>query len=369
MTADESVLLLTPGPLTTSPSVREAMLRDWGTWDDDYNLGVVTPIREGLVNLATGSRPEDYTTILMQGSGTFSLESMIGSALPPTGKLLVLANGCYGHRLAQIAQRLKIDHMIQDPGGLKHPDLRLLETTLAKDPAITHVAVVHHETSAGMMNPLADIARIVKAADRLILVDSMSAFGGVPLDVAALDIDFLVSSANKCLQGVPGFGFIMAKISELKKTQNYARSLSLDMYDQWAGMEEKKGKWRFTSPTHVVHAFYQAMKELKQEGGVQARFDRYSESHRRLVQGMESMGFCCVLPADLRSPFITSFHSPVSKEYKFTRFYELLKQKGFIIYVGTIEGIDCFRVGTIGHVFPEDIDRFLAAVKESIYWT
>lgn len=368
MTDDNPYILLTPGPLSTSPSVRRAMLRDWCTWDDDYNLGIVTPIREGLVTLATATRPLDYSCVLMQGSGTFSVESMIGSAVPDSGKLLVLANGAYGDRLAKIAACLKINHLVHDCGELARPDLDLLERTLAGDPEITHVVVVHNETTTGMMNPLTDIARIVKSHQRTLLVDSMSAFGGVPLDIAELDIDFIVSSANKCIQGVPGFGFIIAKISELEKTKGVARSLSLDLYEQWRGMEEGKGKWRYTSPTHVTRAFHQAMLELDEEGGVVARHKRYCENQRRLVAGMEGLGFKCVLPHEFQSPIITGFYNPDSGEYNFMKFYTLLKEKGFVIYPGKVTGIDSFRIGTIGHVFPEDIDRLIVAVAESMYW-
>jgi 2-aminoethylphosphonate-pyruvate transaminase len=361
-------LLLTPGPLSTSPTVRAAMLRDWCTWDDAYNRGVVTPIREELVALASTTHPDAYTAILMQGSGTFSVEAMIGSTVPHDGKLLALANGEYGNRLGRIARTLGIDTVIHDSGELAPPDLEMLDAALAKDAAITHVVCVHNETTTGMLNPLGTIARIVKRHGRLFLVDSMSAFGGLPMDIAQLDIDFLVSSANKCLQGVPGFGFVIAKKSELAKCQGRARSLSLDLYDQWQGMEKGHGKWRFTSPTHVVRAFAEALKELVEEGGVSARFARYTENHRRLVSGMETLGFRCLLPSSLQSPIITAFHDPESPEYEFTRFYDLLKTKGFVIYPGKVTGVNSFRIGTIGHVFPEDIDRLVLAVEECKFW-
>ncbi len=361
-------LLLTPGPLSTSPTVRAALLRDWCTWDDDYNLGIVTPIREGLVKIASATKPEDYTAVLMQGSGTFSVEAMIGTAVPADGKLLVLANGEYGNRLGRIAQTLKINTVVHDSGELAPPDLGKLEAALRNDAAITHVVCVHNETTTGMLNPLAAIARIVKGQGRIFLVDSMSAFGGILLDVAALGIDFIVSSANKCIQGVPGFGFVIARKSELAKCAGRARSVSLDIYDQWSSMEKGHGKWRFTSPTHIVRAFAQAMKELAEEGGVAARFARYTENQRRLVTGMERLGFRCVLPHALQSPIITGFYNPEAPGYDFMKFYALLKTKGFVIYPGKVTGINSFRIGTIGHVFPEDIDRLIVAVEASRYW-
>jgi 2-aminoethylphosphonate-pyruvate transaminase len=365
---ENDYLLLTPGPLSTSPTVRAAMNRDWCTWDDDYNVGVVTPIREKLVQLATTSRPDDYTCVLLQGSGTFSVESMIGSTIPPDGKLLVLANGAYGNRLAQIAARLNINHIVHDCGELARPDLAHLGETLSDDPKITHVVAVHNETTTGMMNPLEDIASIVKSQDRILLVDSMSAFGGVPLDIAELGIDYMVSSANKCIQGVPGFGFVIGRVAHMKQTKGWARSLSLDIHDQWQCMEHGRGKWRYTSPTHVVRAFYQALIELEEEGGVAARHARYTENQRRLVTGMERLGFRCVLPVEYHSPIITGFRSPEHSDYEFHRFYGLLKAQGFVIYPGKVTGIASFRIGSIGHVFPEDIDRLIIAIQASMYW-
>ncbi len=361
-------ILLTPGPLSTSVTVRRAMLRDWCTWDDDYNGDIVTPIREGLVKLASSVRPEDYTCVLMQGSGTFSVESMIGSVLPTDGRLLILSNGGYGARLVEIAKRLRIDHVVHDTGELAPPDLVRLEETLETDGSISHVVMVHNETTTGMMNPLTDVARIVKAAQKVFLVDSMSAFGGVPFDLGELGIDFLVSSANKCIQGVPGFGFVLAKRDELIKTKGFARSLSLDLYSQWQTLEEGGGKWRYTSPTHVVRAFAQAMVELEEEGGVPARFARYTENQRILVEGMERLGFRTVLPRELQSPIITGFYDPESDQYEFKRFYSLLKEKGFVIYPGKVTGISSFRIGTIGHVFPEDFRRLINVIGESMYW-
>jgi len=356
-------LLLTPGPLSTSPTVREAMLRDWCTWDDDYNLGVVTPIREKLVALASAEKPEEFTCVLMQGSGSFAVESMIGSVVPPQGRLLVLANGEYGNRLARIARMLRIETVVHDSGELAPPDLEKLEQTLTEDPGISHVVCVHNETTTGMLNPLAEIAETVKRHGRVFLVDSMSAFGGIPFDMARLGIDFLVSSANKCIQGVPGFGFVLAKKTVFDECAGYARSHSLDLYDQWKTMETGKGKWRFTSPTHTVRAFLQALKELDEEGGVEARYARYCENQRRLVAGMEELGYRSLLPHSLHSPIITGFLEP-EENFSFRPFYDALKQRGFVIYPGKVTQVASFRIGTIGHVFPEDIDRLLAAVAE-----
>jgi 2-aminoethylphosphonate-pyruvate transaminase len=361
-------ILLTPGPLSTSPTVRKALLRDWCTWDDDYNLGVVTPIREKLAQLAAGDQAADYTAVLMQGSGSFSVEAMIGTAVPRDGKLLILANGAYGDRLATIASYLEIDHIVHDCGELAQPDQQKLKQALDDDAAISHVVLVHNETTTGMLNPLEEIAAIVKAAGRILMVDAMSSFGGIPIDVPGLGIDYIVSSANKCIQGVPGFGFVVCRRSALEQCGNNARSLSLDLFDQWRTMETGKGKWRFTSPTHTVRAFAQAMQELEEEGGIPARFARYTENHRILIEGMEGLGFKCILPPDWQSPIITGFHSPDAPGYTFQAFYDTLKTHGFVIYPGKVTGIESFRIGTIGHVFPDDIARLIEAVEHSRTW-
>jgi len=360
-------ILLTPGPLSTTASVKETMLRDWCTWDDSYNHAVVEDIRRRLVELATKSK--GYTTVLMQGSGTFAVESTIGTMMPKTGgKLLVLVNGAYGARIVQIAQYLGIDHAVLDFGEINRVEPSRVDETLTADPSITHVALVHNETTTGMLNPLAKIAEQVRRHGKLFMVDAMSSFGGIPMDIGDLGIDFLVSSSNKCIQGVPGFGFVICKKERLATCEGNARSLSLDLYDQWKTMENQGGKWRFTSPTHVVRAFQQAMNELDAEGGVIARFDRYYNNQRILVEGMERLGFKPLLAKEFHSPIITSFYNPVSPEYDFAEFYNRLKRLGFVIYPGKVSVANCFRIGTIGDVTPEDIRQLIVAIEGNLFW-
>ena len=363
-------LLLTPGPLSTSRTVREAMLRDWCTWDRDYNEGIVQVIRQTLVGLATGSpeQQEAYTSVLMQGSGTFAVESVIGSVVPKDGHLVVLANGAYGQRIAKIAKVLGIRHDVLDRGELEPPDLEHLERHLTSAPSVTHVAMVHGETTTGMLNPIAAAGEIAKRHGKTFIVDAMSTFGGVPIDVASIGIDFLVSSANKCVQGVPGFGFILARRESLAACAGRARSLSLDLFDQWQTMEQGQGKWRFTSPTHVVRAFAQALVELEKEGGITARCQRYTANQRRLVEGMTSLKFQPLLKAEYQSPIITAFHNPSSPQYRFDEFYARLKSSGFVIYPGKVSAMDTFRIGTIGEVYATDIESLLSAVETAIYW-
>ena len=304
----------------------------------------------------------------MQGSGTFSNESIIGSIIPEKGKLLVLANGAYGDRIALIAKTLKINTAVHESGELAPPDLERLEEALQQDKEITHVSLVHCETTTGMLNPIEKIARIVKNYGKVLFVDTISSFGGIRMDIDELGIDFCVGSSNKCIQGVPGFGFIFAEREELIKCKGQARSLSLDLYDQWQMMETDKGKWRYTSPTHVVRAFYQALAELEEEGGIARRHERYSENHRVLVGGMRKLGFKTLLPDEYQAPIITAFYSPGSEKYDFQTFYDRLKEKGFVIYPGKVTKIDSFRIGNIGHVFPDDMNRLVRAIEESMFW-
>ena len=359
-------LLLTPGPLSTTPTVRNAMLKDWCTWDDEYNIDVVEVIRDKLVALATEKL--GYTSVLMQGSGTASVEATIGSVIDKNGKLLVVDNGAYGARIAQIAQYLSIPCHVISPGETAQPTLSEVENALITDPSITHVAIVHCETTTGMLNPIEPIAALAKQHNKIVILDAMSSFGGIPMDIADLGIDYMISSANKCIQGVPGFGFVIAKQSELEQCKGRARSLTLDLYDQWNCMEKNQGKWRFTSPTHTVRAFYQALLELEIEGGITARHTRYQTNQTTLVSGMRSLGFEPLLSDELHSPIITSFYSPAHDDYQFKEFYARLKVQGFVIYPGKVSNADCFRIGNIGDVYPKDIQRLISVVENAMYW-
>lgn len=361
MNTKRNYLLLTPGPLSTSETVREAMLQDWCTWDKDYNEGIVTPIRKGLLALA-GLDENEYTDVLLQGSGTYCVEATIGAVVKPDDKLLILANGAYGQRMAQIAAYYHIDHVLVSLHETELITGEVARKALEANPGITHLSMVHSETTTGLLNPIEEVAEVLKGRGITFIVDAMSSFGGVPIDIRKLDIDFLVSSANKCIQGVPGFGFIIAKKEKMMATKGHARSLSLDIYTQWEAMEKGGGKWRFTSPTHVVHAFFQAMQELNEEGGISARYERYRENHRTLVDGMRALGFKTLLPDASQGPIITSFLYP-SATFDFVSFYEKLKAKGFVIYPGKISDADTFRIGNIGDVFPDDMKALLQAIR------
>lgn len=354
-------LLLTPGPLSTSESVRQAMLQDWCTWDKDYNEGVVTVIREQLLKLA--GLDGEYTTVLLQGSGTYAVEATLSCAVRPQDKLLIVANGAYGKRMGDIARRHGLNHVLVSLKETAPVTPEAVRRALEEHPDISHLAMVHCETTTGILNPVEVVARAIRGRGLTFIVDAMSSFGGIPIDIRKLGIDFLVSSANKCIQGVPGFGFVIARRSSLSRCEGASRSLSLDLYDQWAEMEKGRGKWRFTSPTHVVRAFFQAMKELEEEGGIEARHDRYRENHAVLVEGMRRSGFRTLLPDELQSPIITSFLYP-EEDFDFQKFYEALKERGFVIYPGKISEAPTFRIGNIGDVFPDDFRRLAEAVAD-----
>ncbi|MCP3739265.1 2-aminoethylphosphonate--pyruvate transaminase [Rossellomorea sp. BNER] len=355
-------ILLTPGPLSTSDTVRSVMQKDWCTWDEEY-LQLVQTIRQKLVILATHQHI-DYTAVLMQGSGTFTVESVIGSVIPKEkGKLLIATNGAYGTRIAKIASMLNIPVAVLQEKENESISPKDIENILLEDPDITHVAVVHCETTTGILNPVEEICHVAKNLGKVTIVDAMSSFGGIEIDVHEWQIDYLISSSNKCIQGVPGFGFVIAKREGIEACKGHARSLSLDLYDQWYTMEKFYGKWRFTSPTHTVRAFYQALLELEKEGGVHERNKRYEENQTLLVDEMKKIGFQAFIDRNRQSPIITSFLYP-DDHFDFQSFYQFLKEKGFVIYPGKVSEVQTFRIGNIGEVYPEDINKLVDSIKE-----
>ena len=356
-------VLFTPGPLTTSQTVKQAMLRDLGSRDFEF-IGLVKEIRQKLVEVGQADQSE-YTTVIVQGSGTFGLEAVVSSTVPPDGKLLVLINGAYGKRIAKIASILKIDTVKLDYPENTTPNLQEIEDTLQADGQITNVSVVHCETTTGIVNPIEEIGSIVAKYGARYFVDAMSSFGAVPLNLAKCNIDYLVSSANKCIEGVPGFSFVLCKLSSLEQTAGYTRSLSLDLLDQYRGLE-RNGQFRFTPPTHALVAFRQALAELEAEGGVPGRGNRYRRNYETLITGMRRMGFREYLKPEDQGYIITSFLYPDDPNFVFETFYESLNQKGYVIYPGKVSDADCFRIGNIGRIFESDVKALLAAIAETI---
>ena len=355
--------LLTPGPLTTSYKVKQAMLKDWGSWDDDFRA-MTHEVRSRLLALV-GPGADEYDCVPIQGSGSYCVEAMLGSFVPRDGKVLVLANGAYGLRAAITMEYLGRAKVLLDKGDYLPPRGVEVAEILAADPTITHVLAIHCETSSGILNPIEEIAEATRAAGRKLLIDSMSAFGAVPLEAKELGYTAFVSSANKCIEGVPGFGFIIAKKSELQAAKGNSHSLSLDAEAQWATMN-KTGQWRFTPPTHVVAAFIEALKAHEAEGGVAGRGARYYRNRDVMVDGMRSLGFETLLADRWLSPIITTFFCPADQAFEFSRFYDLMKAKGFIIYPGKLTVVESFRIGCIGQMDEYVMRRVVTAAKEAL---
>ncbi|MBX4266889.1 2-aminoethylphosphonate--pyruvate transaminase [Clostridium estertheticum] len=351
--------LLTPGPPTTTKTVKEEMLFDWCTWDDEYKA-ITQKIRFELLGIAKAS-PEVYTTVLIQGSGSFGVESVLNSTISEKDKLLIISNGAYGVRIMKMAKYMGINYVCHNLQYDKVFEIDDIKDILDKDIEITHLAMVHSETTTGILNPLGEIARISKDYCKILIIDAMSSFGGIPIDVQNLEIDYLVSSSNKCIQGVPGFCFVIAKIESLLKCCGNSKSLCLDLYDQWESMD-KDGKWRFTSPTHVVAAFSKAIDELIAEGGVESRNNRYKKNSYLLRTKLKEIGFDAYIKEELQSPIITTFLFPC-ENFDFSNFYNYVKERGYVLYPGKLAEVNYFRIGNIGEIYEEDIEKICTIIE------
>ncbi|MEL6645067.1 MAG: 2-aminoethylphosphonate--pyruvate transaminase [Pseudomonadota bacterium] len=355
--------LLTPGPLTTDISVKQEMLQDWGSWDGDFKE-ITAAIRQRLLQIA-GADSADYVCIPMQGSGSFSVEAMLGTLIPRDGKALVLANGAYGQRAAQTLRTIGRDVVLIDKGDYLPPRGSEVADALAGDPAISHVVAIHCETSSGILNPLAEIAEATAAAGRKLLIDSMSGFGALPLAADTLLFEAFVSSANKCIEGVPGFGFVIARRTAIEAAKGRCHSLSLDLEAQWRYMETT-GQWRYTPPTHAVAAFLRALDLHEAEGGTTGRLARYTKNRDVLVAGMRDLGFETLLQDHWLSPIIVTFFCPADPQFSFPAFYDLMKARGFIIYPGKLTIADSFRIGCIGRLDHRVMAQVVAAAGECL---
>jgi 2-aminoethylphosphonate-pyruvate transaminase len=357
--------LLTPGPLTTSRAVKEAMLHDWGSRDAEF-IKLNARIRERLVELAGGQGT--HVCVPLQGSGTFVVEAMIGTLVPPSGKLAVLVNGAYGARIVRICEYLRRDRVVLETPEDTPVDPAALDAALAADLGITHVVVVHCETTSGVLNPVEEIAAVAARRGRRLLVDAMSAFGALPLDAATTPYDALVASSNKCLEGVPGVGFAIIRREALEDARGNASSLSLDLRDQWIAMEKTR-QWRFTPPTHVLAALDQALAEHAAEGGIAGRGARYANNCRILVHGLRALGFETLLPDALQAPIIVTVRMPADPKFNFESFYDRLSRRGFVIYPGKLTVADSFRIGCIGRLGEHEMRGVLRAISEILVET
>ncbi|SDD20147.1 2-aminoethylphosphonate--pyruvate transaminase [Belnapia rosea] len=352
-------ILLTPGPLTTRIETRRAMLRDWGSRDPAF-IGLTTELRARLLGVAQGEAT--HTCVPLQGSGTFIVEATLATLIRPTDRLLVLANGAYGERIAAIARR-----MGREVEVLRWPENRPVEPwrvaeTLKADPGLSHVALVHCETTTGLLNPLAEIAAVVANAGRCLLLDAMSSFGAIGIDLQILPVAAVMASSNKCLEGVPGIGFALIERAMLAASEGVSPSVSLDLHAQWRGLE-KDGQWRFTPPVQVVAALVEALRLLEAEGGPAARLARYGENCRTLLAGMRRLGFELYLDQALQAPIIATFRMPEARPLAFDAFYDALAARGFLIYPGKLTQAETFRIGCIGAISRSDIERLLGAVE------
>lgn len=356
------LLLLTPGPLTTARSVKEAMLHDWGSREAAF-LAMSKAVLEDLPRIIHGEGR--YAAVPMQGSGTFAIEAMLTSFVRRNGKVLVLVNGAYGRRAKRMLDIARRRSVVHETAEDEPPDLAAVERLLKRSKGITHVFAVHCETTSGILNPIEDVAEVAARHGKRLLIDAMSAFGALPLDARKIAFDAVAASSNKCLEGVPGLGFVVARKDALAEAAGNATTLVLDLHDQHQDLE-RSGQYRFTPPTHVVAAFHQALAEFRDEGGVAGRGRRYAENCRVLVDGMRALGFTPLLPPALQAPVIVTFRMPRHPRFAFERFYDALRRRGYVIYPGKLTVADSFRIGCIGRLYPEDMRGALAAVRDAL---
>ena len=355
-------ILLTPGPLTTSRKTREAMLRDWGSWDADFNR-ITGRVRESLVKIIHGE--STHACVPLQGSGTFAVEAALGTVVPKAGHVLVPVNGAYCQRIAKICKAIGRRHSTLDYAESAQVRAEDIDRRLAEDPSITHVALVHCETGTGILNPLEDVARVAAKHGKGLIVDAMSSFGAIDIDARKIALDAVIGASGKCLEGVPGMGFILIRRAVLEKCEGNSPSLAMDLYDQWQYME-KTTQWRFTPPTHVVAALDEAIRQFEEEGGQSARGARYAKNCEQLISGMQALGFQSFLPRALQAPIIVTFHAPADPAYAFKRFYDEVKQRGYLLYPGKLTQVETFRVGCMGHFGPEGMSGAVTAIADTV---
>jgi 2-aminoethylphosphonate-pyruvate transaminase len=359
---DRDPILLTPGPLTTSLATKTAMLRDWGSWDATFNA-VTARVRERLTAIINAR--DTHVCVPLQGSGTFSVEGAVNTLVPRNGHVLVLINGAYGKRLAKLTEmmgrKLSTFETADDVPTTAADVARALDA----DASITHVAVVHCETSTGILNPLQEIADAVAARGRSLIVDAMSSFGAIAIDAAKTPFDALIAASGKCIEGPPGMGFAFVRKSVLEQCAGRSTSLALDLYDQWTYME-RTTQWRYTPPTHVVVAVDAALEQYVAAGGQPARYRRYASNCETLISGMTEMGFKVFLDARIQAPIIVTFHAPSDPKYVFKAFYDEVKKRGFILYPGKLTQVETFRVGCIGAIGPDEMRHAVNAVRDSL---
>jgi 2-aminoethylphosphonate-pyruvate transaminase len=353
-------ILLTPGPLTTSADTKSAMLSDWGSWDGAFNALTASVCRD-LVAIVNAQA--EHVCVPLQGSGTFSVEAALGTLVPRAGKVLVPDNGSYCKRIVRILGYLGREAVVLPHGEQEPADPARIDAALTADPAITHIVQVHCETGTGILNPLPQIAAIAAKHGRGLIIDAMSSYGAIPIDAQTIRFDALIAASGKCLEGVPGMGFVIARRAALERSGGNSYSLAMDLLDQWQYMH-KTGQWRFTPPTHVVAALRAAIDQFHAQGGPPARLARYTDNCAALVSGMRQLGLQTFLPDALQAPIIVTFHSPPDPAYDFSEFYRRVRDRGFILYPGKLTAVDTFRVGCIGAIGADSLRQAVAAIAD-----
>ena len=359
---DRDPLLLTPGPLSTSLRTKQAMLHDWGSWDTAFNH-ITGEVCRQLVDIVHGA--DTHVCVPLQGSGTFSVEAALGTLVPRAGRVLVPNNGAYCARILKILKILGRE-AVELPTAEDSPfNPVAIEAALVADPRISHVALVHCETGTGILNPLPEIAAAVARQQRGLIIDAMSSFGAIEIDVRTMPFEALIAASGKCLEGVPGIGFVIAARAKLAASSGNCHSLAMDLHDQWTYMQ-KTTQWRFTPPTHVVVALHEALAQYQEEGGLAARGARYRANCQALTQGMARLGLLPYVPAQAQAPIIVTFHAPQHAAYNFQAFYEGVRERGFILYPGKLTQIETFRVGCIGALTPQDMVHVVEAIASTL---
>ena len=355
-------ILLTPGPLTTSLQTKLAMLRDWGSWDVEFN-DVTARVRKSLLRIVHGE--ESHVVVPLQGSGTFSIEAAVATLVPANGHVLVLDNGAYCKRAAKLTSLMGRRCTLMPFADNEPVSPTALRETLVADSTITHVVLIHCETGAGVLNPLQAVADICAELNKGLIVDAMSSFAAIEIDARTTRFDALIAASGKCLEGVPGMGFVFIRNAVLEGCAGQSQSLAMDLHDQYAYME-KTGQWRFTPPTHVVIALAEAISQFEAEGGQPARLARYTNNYETLVRGMTALGFKPFLAPAIQAPIIVTFHAPAHPNYEFKRFYDATKALGFILYPGKLTQVETFRVGCIGAITSIEMEQAVHAVALSL---
>jgi len=358
MTPHREAILLTPGPLTTSFRTKLAMLRDWGSWDSDF-MAVTAKVRKSLLDIVHGH--DSHVVVPLQGSGTFSVEAAVATVVPRDGHVLVLDNGAYCKRAAKLSTLMGRRTTVAPFDDATAVCPQALQAQLQADPSITHVVMIHCETGAGVLNPLQAVADVCLAHGKGLIVDAMSSFAALEIDARKVRFDALIAASGKCLEGVPGMGFVFIRKAILPQCEGNNASLAMDLFDQHAYME-KTGQWRFTPPTHVLVALNEAIAQFEEEGGQAARLARYERNCRTLIEGMTALGFKPFLDTALQAPIIVTFHAPADPRYQFKTFYDTAKKYGFILYPGKLTQIETFRVGCIGAIGPVEMAQAVHAV-------